>query len=146
MNRILIFILLVVVLVSCKGKKPVYDRSQEHNVLAIKYMGTVYTTSVDIDEQSFWELEDEHAYLKISNTHDFIDKVKTLPLGDKDDFTIFKYAFIVSSGFEKDTIYADYNLKSWMYKENKDFIYKIDSDDIVSNELKNRYSFFYDCW
>jgi len=48
----------------------------------------------------------------------FLDEIKEELLEKDGTFTFYNYAFIISRSNQKDTVYADTALKSWIYEDN----------------------------
>ncbi len=114
-------------------------------VEVIKFMGTITTQSRSIDEKAFWYFRDEHAILKIRNNN-FIENVQAIRDHSRNDFEEYRYAFIVKTGRRIDTLYSDANLKTWILKKDKQETFFYDREGIIAQNLRNKYSFFYDCW
>jgi uncharacterized protein YneR len=140
----LFFILLYFILSSCNSKK-IQNTNFSDEIEVIKFMGTITTQSRSIDEKAFWYFKDEHVMLKIRNNR-FIDDVKAISNHNVNNFDEYTYAFIVKKGISIDTLYSDKNLKTWILKKNKKEVYYFDQEGSIAEELRNTYSFFYDCW
>ncbi len=117
----------------------------DDEVEVIKFMGTITTQSRSIDEKAFWYFKKEHARLLISDSG-FIDYVKTIKNNNFEYFDEYKYAFIVKKGKAIDTLYSDKTLKTWLLKKRNEKIYFYDENNIIGDNLRNSFSFFYDCW
>ncbi|KUJ59191.1 hypothetical protein AR687_24345 [Flavobacteriaceae bacterium CRH] len=133
------------IITSCGNKKAITNSSTNDEVEVIKFMGTTTTQSRSIDEKAFWFFKDEHAILKISNSG-FIEDVKMIKNNNADDFEEYHYAFIVRKERKVDTLYSDYKLRTWILKKNGEKKYFYDEKGNIAENLRNRYSFFNDCW
>lgn len=147
MRKIILYGTLTICLtiISCGGNKKSITSADIDEVEIIKFMGTTTTQSRSIDEKAFWFFKDEHAILKISNSG-FIDDVKMIKNNKADDFEEYRYAFIVRKEQKIDTLYSDYKLRTWILKNNGDKKYFYDEKGNIAENLRNNYSFFYDCW
>ena len=141
---------ITLVLLSCGNKK--IDNSQYRStklhvprVEVTKFMGTITTQSRSIDEHTFWILKNEHAKLTINNDG-FINDIKELKSNDKRQFEEYNYAFVVFNAAKIDTLYSDFTLKSWILKNKGANQYFYDEKGITVQNLRQSYSFFYDCW
>lgn len=130
---------------SCGIDKNSIISSDINEVEVMKFMGTTTTQSRSIDEKAFWFFKAEHARLKIENIG-FIEDVKMITNDRADDFEEYHYAFIVKRGTKIDTLYSDNKLTTWILKDNRKKKYFYDENGKIAQNLRNRYSFFYDCW
>lgn len=135
----------LVFIISCGTNKSSIASTNIDEVKVIKFMGTTTTQSRSIDEKAFWFFNDEHATLKIKNSG-FIDDVKMISDNKAEDFEEYHYAFIVTKGKITDTLYSDSKLKTWILKKKGEKIYFYDEKGDIAESLRNKYSFFYDCW
>jgi hypothetical protein len=137
------FIFLLVSLVSLSFNNKLINQS--NGITVIKFMGTVTTHPYSTDEKMFWSSKDEHVTLKIRN-NDFTEEIKLLENKGSDMILDVKYCFLVKKGKTLDTIYSDESLKSWVFKRKGKYTLFYDGDGKIAKGLRNRYSFFYDCW
>lgn len=133
-------------LISCSSNLRQKQTKDELNYIqAIKYMGTITTQPYSIGEEMFWRNTDEHVKLIIRN-NEFIEDVKAIKDTTSKYFGEYNYAFIVIKGNKIDTLYSDYTLKTWIIKRKDKEEYIYDEKGEIAKNLRNRYSFFNDCW
>lgn len=135
----------LVFIISCGTNKNLLISTNIDEVEVIKFMGTTTTQSRSIDEKAFWFFNEEHAKLKIKNSG-FVDEVKMIRNNKADDFEEYHYAFIVTKGKVTDTLYSDSKLKTWILNKKGEKTYFYDEKGNIAESLRNKYSFFYDCW
>jgi hypothetical protein len=135
----------LVFIISCGTNKNSLISTNIDEVEVIKFMGTTTTQSRSIDEKAFWFFNDEHVKLKIKNSG-FVDEVKMIRNNKADDFEEYHYAFIVTKGKVTDTLYSDSKLKTWILNKKGEKTYFYDEKGNIAESLRNKYSFFYDCW
>lgn len=140
----IIFIVISLIINSCVTNNIQISNATDE-IEAIKFMGTITTQSRSVDEKAFWYFENEHVRLKIKNNR-LIEEVKSLKKHNLDNFDEYNYAFIVKKGKSIDTLYSDKSLNTWILKKNKKEIYYYDEEGKIAENLRNIYSFFYDCW
>lgn len=139
---------LCLIMFSCKAVKNKEKVLQDSDlkVSVIKFMGTVYSYPVEVDERIFWGAKDEHVIYQFPESHHIIDEVKTLPKNDGKTFEFLTYAFIVKSKTSIDTIYVDQKLTTWKLVKKGKSTYFYDESRTIKESLQNRYSFFNECW
>jgi len=136
------FILPIIILFSCSTEK-INSVSHLDGITAVKFMYANDYSSA-INEDSFWSVSEEHAkmFINVSDSHFFIENIKSFKKTDASSFGVLKYAFITHDRHKQDTIYADYGLTNWKYKDQ----YYSGIKDTYVEDLKTRYGFFKDCW
>lgn len=147
-KKIILSTFFVFLFCSCNSSKSIFidnGKIEYEEILVIKFMGTITTQPYAVMEKSFWAFKDEHTFLKIKN-NDFIEDVKKLKNNNSEKFREYNYSFIVKNTKTIDTLYSDNTLKSWVLKKNNKEIYYYDEEGKIAENLRNIYSFFYDCW
>lgn len=143
MKKIILFAIIFPLFNFCGVKKSIDSKK----LMAIKFMGTITTYPVAVNERIFWSHPEEHVVYSIGASDDIISRVNELPESDGESFSILKYAFLVKNGKgTRDTIYADYNLKTWKFSKNGNYTYRYDNTGYMVSDLSSRYSFFRPCW
>ncbi len=137
----------VLLLFNCKSA---HLDEKANTIIAFKMMN-VYDYPFATNRKSFWNVGiDEHAKLEIplEGNFNFFETVKQMPISSSKEFGVLNYAFILKSvfKFKNDTIYADHQLNTWMVVENEKVICYQDEDGFLSTYLKEKYSFFNECW
>lgn len=141
-----ILLLTLCILMSCKTNSKINKENFDNEIVSIKFMASVNDYPRSILKRDFWNHKEEHAILKVYN-NDFLNSVMRLENNDCSNFEEFKYAFIQKNKSTVDTIYSDYTLKTWIVKkEGKEEVCFYDEDGKIAEDLRNRYSFFKDCW
>ncbi|WP_330747028.1 hypothetical protein [Chryseobacterium sp. CP-77] len=97
--------------------------------------------SSNINPQIFWNQTDEHMFL-FMNKVAFLSEIETYKELPKSTLQEYIFAFITS---KKDTLYSDYNLKSWILIRNKREKYYYDEQGKTAEFLKSTYPFFREC-
>jgi len=141
-----IFVLLLFLINNPKNK-------QNNTVEVVKFMGTYGFYSREVDYHIFWGFPEEHAKLSIIYDFSIEEKFRKLPLANEDEnFEFLTYAFIYKNGNKKDTIYADQTLKAFkkIRKTKKtdrlEETYYYDKNGEIATMLRNKFSFFKECW
>ncbi|MBT2561704.1 hypothetical protein J7E50_12740 [Pedobacter sp. ISL-68] len=137
-----------IVLLSVSYTKPNGADKVKNEINVIKFMNSIGTYSVETNEISFWKFPEEHAKLDISidDNGNFLEEVKKLPKNDGRTFNFFNYAFIIKTKGVSDTIYADTDLKTYLFKEKGKFQARYDEKGFWAEQLRHKYSFFKACW
>lgn len=139
-----IFIALICCFFSCGSKvdKLNYD-TQTDGITVVKFM-YANNYAIAINEDSFWQEEEEHAKLKlfVSNPEYFLEDIKKFKKSDASEFGVLKYAFLIQYHKIQDTIYSDTELDHWKYKG----VYYSGFKGTYAQDLKTRYGFFKSCW
>jgi hypothetical protein len=71
---------------------------------------------------------------------------------ENENFEFLTYAFIYKNGNKKDTIYADQTLKAFKKirkikkTDRLEETYYYDKDGEIATMLRNKFSFFKECW
>ncbi len=142
-----ILIIFLIALTGCAINKEEKNSILSNNITVVKFM-YLYDYPMAISTKSFWEHPREHAEFKLPlGKNTFLDEIKTLPKNNCDSLTFLNYAFIIKKkGNENDTIYADFTLKTWIFKEKRETICYYDEKGFFSKFLRQNYPFFKDCW
>ncbi|MDR6464591.1 hypothetical protein [Chryseobacterium sediminis] len=111
MRKIISFCILFFLL-SCHIKNTQSDFIRPIKI--VRFMG-VDNYSFNINPQIFWSQNDEHMFL-FMNKAAFLSEIETYKEMPESTLQEYIYAFITS---KKDTLYSDYNLKSWILIRNK---------------------------
>ena len=126
---------------------------QNDTVEVVKFMETYYYYSRDVDYHIFWGFPEEHAKLSIIHNFSIEEKFRKLPLANEDEnFEFLTYAFIYKNGNKKDTIYADQTLKAFKKirkikkTDRLEETYYYDKNGEIATMLRNKFSFFKECW
>jgi len=129
------------------------NNNKNNTVEVIKFMGTYGHYPMDVNYGIFWGFPEEHAKLNIIYDFSIEEKFEKLALmNENEDFEFLTYAFIYKNGKKRDTIYADQTLKAFKkvkkvktpnrYEE----IYYYDKEGEIATMLRNKFSFFKECW
>lgn len=126
---------------------------ENNTVEVIKFMGTYNDYPMDVNYQIFWDYPEEHAKLNIIYDFSIEEKFRKLPLvTENENFEFLTYAFIYKDGKSTDTIYADQTLKAFKkiqkIKKTNRFkeTYYYDKEGEIATMLRNKFSFFNECW
>ncbi|WPO89323.1 hypothetical protein [Chryseobacterium sp. HR92] len=136
--RKLVSFCLLFFLLSCHIKNTDSDFSKPIKI--VRFMG-VDDYSSNINPQIFWSQNDEHMFL-FMNKAAFLSEIETYKEMPESTLQEYIYAFITS---KKDTLYSDYNLKSWILIRNKREKYYYDEQGKTAEFLKSTYPFFREC-
>lgn len=145
MNKIVIIYLgLLCLFPICEGK----IKMSSNTIEVVKFM-YLDNYPMAIDTKSFWKFPNEHArFILPLGRKTFLDEVKTLQRNNCDSLTFINYAFVIKKKSTlNDTVYADFTLKTWIFKENKKSVNcYYDEKGTYSEFLRENYPFFKDCW
>lgn len=121
---------------------------QDNNTITVVKFMYLDDYPMAINTKSFWNFPNEHAkFILPLGKNTFLDEIKTLPKNNCDSLTFLNYAFVVKKkGSQNDTIYADFALKTWIFKEKGKTICYYDEKGKYSEFLRQNYPFFKDCW
>ena len=132
----------------CCKKLDMRKNNRSQSILTVKFM---YSNDypIPINTGSFFNFSEEHAkYILPLETDYFFKLVEEMPVTTDEQFGLLKYGFILENheSSKRDTIYADLQLDNWIIKNNGMNIYYQDKEQILSAYLKEKYSFFNECW
>lgn len=144
MNKLII---LSFVLTSILTFKETNIMQKNSTITVVKFM-YLDDYPMAIDTKSFWKFPNEHAkFILPLGKNSFLDEIKTLPTNKCDSLTFLNYAFIVKTKKgQKDTIYSDFALKTWIFKQKEKSICCYDEKGRYSEFLRQNFPFFKDCW
>ncbi|MDR6919555.1 hypothetical protein [Chryseobacterium sp. 2987] len=136
--KTLISLSLLFFLLSCTTQKS--DPNFSKPIKIVRFMG-VDSYSSNINPQIFWSQSQEHMFLFMEKA-DFLSEIENYKETDKSNLQEYIYAFVTA---KKDTLYSDYDLRSWILIRNNKQKYYLDEQGKTSEFLKRTFPFFRDC-
>jgi hypothetical protein len=148
MKFLKIFSVLLIFSAICCKKLDIRKNEHSQSIFAVKFM---YSNAypIPINTESFFNFSEEHAKFNLPLDSDyFYNLVLEMPVTTNEQFGLLNYGFILENhkSSKRDTIYADSQLDTWIIKKNGMNIYYQDKEQILSDFLKEKYSFFNECW